>query len=127
MDAAKRRRDEEEEGGAVAAGGPAKRQSSGRSRAAPRGCPNDGKKRVCLAASGSVAAVKVPQLVEQLLETGAYVDLVLTRAAAFFQASRRPPRGPPRGPPPPPVQPISACRAGGQVRGRGTRSAPGAP
>jgi hypothetical protein len=61
--------------------------------APPRACPNDGKPRVCLGATGSVAAVKVPELVALLLEAGAYVDLVLTRSAAFFQGVTC--RGPP--------------------------------
>jgi len=46
---------------------------------------NDGKDRVCLCASGSVAAVKVPDLAEQLVKKQIHVDILLTEAAAFFQ------------------------------------------
>lgn len=46
---------------------------------------NDGKPRVCLCASGSVAAVKVPELAELLMQKQIRVDVVLTEAAAFFQ------------------------------------------
>eukprot|EP01010_Urceolus_cornutus_P000879 NODE_1385_length_940_cov_333.679012_g1068_i0.p1 GENE.NODE_1385_length_940_cov_333.679012_g1068_i0~~NODE_1385_length_940_cov_333.679012_g1068_i0.p1 ORF type:complete len:298 (+),score=69.41 NODE_1385_length_940_cov_333.679012_g1068_i0:68-895(+) len=43
------------------------------------------RRRVCVAASGSVAAVKIPRLVEQLICIGgARVDLVLTHSADFF-------------------------------------------
>ena len=65
---------------------PAPKRPAPAAAAAPaRPCPNDGKPRVCLGATGSVAAVKLPELVELLLDGGAYVDLVLTRSAAFFQ------------------------------------------
>jgi phosphopantothenoylcysteine decarboxylase len=60
-------------------------QKRATAEAAVRSCANDGKPRICLGATGSVAAVKVPELVELLVDAGAYVDLVLSRAAAFFQ------------------------------------------
>ena len=68
---------------AVADEGPAARATK-RPAGASRLCVNDGKPRICLGATGSVAAVKIPELVKLLLDAGAYVDLVLTRAAAFF-------------------------------------------
>lgn len=55
-----------------------------RAAAATALCINDGKPRICLGATGSVAAVKIPELVKLLLDAGAYVDLILSRAAAFF-------------------------------------------
>lgn len=49
--------------------------------------PVDGRRRVCVGCSGSVAAVKTAQLVRELVEThGIFVDLVLTDAGKFFQS-----------------------------------------
>lgn len=56
----------------------------GRRWTAPRSAENDGKPRVCVCACGSVAAVKVPLIVEALVDRGVYVDLVLSGRAAFF-------------------------------------------
>eukprot|EP00620_Florenciella_sp_RCC1587_P008540 CAMPEP_0182596860 /NCGR_PEP_ID=MMETSP1324-20130603/85075_1 /TAXON_ID=236786 /ORGANISM="Florenciella sp., Strain RCC1587" /LENGTH=121 /DNA_ID=CAMNT_0024814569 /DNA_START=16 /DNA_END=378 /DNA_ORIENTATION=- len=48
---------------------------------------NDGRRRVCIGCSGSVAAVKAAQLVLELIEThGIYVDLVMTKSGRFFQS-----------------------------------------
>ena len=57
----------------------------------PRICL-DGKRRVCVAASGSVAAVKIGEIVSRLVKHGLYVDLVLTRSAAHFQSVAYPSR-----------------------------------
>lgn len=56
----------------------------------PKGRPakssaNDGKRRVVLAVTGSVAAVKCPDIVEGLLQHGVYVDVVFTESGLFFQ------------------------------------------
>jgi hypothetical protein len=47
------------------------------------------KQRVCLAVTGSVAAVKLPEITKKLLEHGFYVDVMLTRSAEFFQVQPR--------------------------------------
>ena len=65
----------------------ASRLSSLEARAAPQrpehertvGDP-DGKRRVALCASGSVASVKVPQIVQKLVDQGVHVDVLLTKA-----------------------------------------------
>eukprot|EP01052_Picozoa_sp_SAG31_P019980 SAG31_NODE_1482_length_8175_cov_4.484398_1_plen_132_part_00 len=44
----------------------------------------DGKPRVCIGASGSIAAVKTPEIVEKLISAGVHVDLVVTKPADFF-------------------------------------------
>lgn len=47
----------------------------------------DGKRRVCVGCSGSVAAVKLGEIVRRLVEDhGCFVDVVLTRSGAFFQS-----------------------------------------
>jgi hypothetical protein len=43
--------------------------------------PLDGKRRALVAASGSVAVVKLPEIVRGLVDRGFYVDVVLTEAA----------------------------------------------
>lgn len=60
------------------------RTERGRRRSQANTVHNDGKRRILVMASGSVAAVKVPELVEKLINQGFYIDLVLTRAGGFF-------------------------------------------
>ena len=45
-------------------------------------------KRVCIGAAGSVAVVKLPQIVQSLLDRGVYVDVILTDAAERLLRSR---------------------------------------
>ena len=46
----------------------------------------DGLPRVCVCASGSVAAVKLPEVVQLLVDRGLYVDVVVSSAGDRFQA-----------------------------------------
>jgi len=50
-----------------------------------RSIAGDGTLRVCLAVSGSVAAVKAAELASRLIDNSVHVDLVITRAGAHFQ------------------------------------------
>ena len=47
----------------------------------------DGKPRLCIGASGSVATVKTPELAGKIIAEGIYIDLVVTKSAAFFMVS----------------------------------------
>jgi hypothetical protein len=56
-----------------------------RPRRKPQSSANDGKRRVALAVTGSVASIKAPQIAAALVREGLYVDVVLTGAGSFFQ------------------------------------------
>ena len=44
--------------------------------------------RIALCVTGSVAAVKLPELIRHLLQEGMFVDVILTKAADFFTKAR---------------------------------------